>query len=145
MSGFSFKSLRLTLLIAFLVWSSNFEACIARRGRHSRQHNRAHSSSSLYKKKSKSHGSHHHKGNGSKPKYSPPHNKAAPPVYPPPPSPPPTLTPGDNDPTPSSPPPSPPKSKGYNNGVHSVSFDVLDFGAKGDGSTDDTKVCQFSC
>ncbi|EXB82577.1 Polygalacturonase [Morus notabilis] len=136
MSGFGFRSLTtLTLLIAFLVWSSNFEACIARRGRHWRQHSRGTSSSSLYKKRSKSHNSHHHKGSGSKPKYSPPHNKAAPPVSPPPP---PTVSAGNNAPPP------PPKNKGYNNGVHSVSFDVLDFGAKGDGSTDDTKAFEVA-
>lgn len=134
MSGFSFRSLTFMLLIAFLVWSSNFEACIARRGRHWRHQ------SSLYKKKKGK--NHHQPQHRSKPKSPPPHYKVAPPphykvappVAQPPPQPPPTVVkPGDDTP------PSPPKNKGYNNGA--VSFNVMDFGAKGDGSTDDTKVC----
>lgn len=140
MSGFNFRSLTFMLLIAFLVWSSNFEACIARRGRHWRHQNRgtSTSSSSLYnKKKGKNHGSshHHQHKSGSKPK-APPHHKAAPPVAQPPP---PTNVKPVNEPA-----PSPPKSKGYNNGGHSASFNVMDFGAKGDGSTDDTKVCKLA-
>lgn len=126
MSGFSFKSLTSVFVIAFLVWSSNFEACIARRGRHWRQSRGA--STSLYKKKGKNHGSggnnhHHRSSSGSKPK--PPSHKVA--------APPPPLPKQDM------PPPTSPPQKGKNGG-HSVTFNVLDFGAKGDGHTDDTKV-----
>ncbi|XP_043706686.1 polygalacturonase At1g48100-like [Telopea speciosissima] len=67
-------------------------------------------SASLYKKKVKSHGTH---GGSIMPK---------------------PLKPSK----PKSPSP-PPPSEGYNNG-HSTIFDVLDFGAKGDGATDDTKA-----
>ncbi|KAE8023478.1 hypothetical protein FH972_009168 [Carpinus fangiana] len=111
------------LLVAFLLWSSNFEACNARRGRHWRQ--RRGPSGSLAKKKGKNHGkgNYHHSG-GSKPK-SPPHKA---PSLPPP-------KPKEDLPAPSPPP------KGSNGG-HSVTFNVLDFGAKGDGSSDDTQAFQ---
>lgn len=112
------------LVLAFLVWSSNFDACMGRRGRHWRQ-NRA-SSASLSKKKGKSGhggggGSHHHSGSGSKPKRapSPPQHKAP-------------LPPQVPKPIDDAPPSSPQKG--------SSTFNVLDFGAKGDGGTDDTKV-----
>ncbi|XP_062110335.1 polygalacturonase At1g48100-like [Humulus lupulus] len=133
MGGFSFSSLTFMILVGFLVWSSNFEACIGGRGRHWKHQNKG--ASSLYnKKKGKGHSSHNnHHGGSSKPKSPPPppHYKAAPP---PPPT---TVKPGGD-----TPPSSPPKNKGYNNGHQSSTFNVIDFGAKGDGSTDDTKAFQ---
>ncbi|KAM6589313.1 hypothetical protein CsatA_011918 [Cannabis sativa] len=116
-----------------MVWSSsNFEACIAGRGRHYWNRGPSNSSplsSSLNnKKKPKSHHSGHHQhghAGSSKPK-SPPHYKAAPP---PPPA---IVKPGDDTP------PSPPK--GHQSST--TTFNVLNFGAKGDGTTDDTKAFQ---
>ncbi|KAK7829508.1 polygalacturonase [Quercus suber] len=127
------------------------------RGKHWR-HSRG-ISASLFKKKGKSQGSsnNHHSG-GSKPK-SPPH-KASPLPTPKPKSPPhkasPLPTPKPKSPPhkasplpthkPKAPPlPSPkPKEEFPSNppAGHSTTFNVLDFGAKGDGSTDDTKAFQ---
>lgn len=133
MSGLSFRGFTYMLLIAYLIWCSNFEACIARRDKHWR-HSRT-VSASLLKKKGKSYSkSHNHHVGGSKPK--PPTHKTTPslPKAPP------------HKSTPSSPPipkpkvtPSTPPPKAYNGG-HSTILNVLDFGAKGDGSSDDTKV-----
>lgn len=122
---------------AFLIWSFNFEACIARRGKHWKQHTGI--SESLYKK-GKSHGSNNHNYHASKPKPKPnPSHKTTPPSSSwssPPPPPPPIPNPKENDSS-ISPTPLP-----YNGGAsHSTSvFNVLDFGAKGDGCSDDTKV-----
>ncbi|KAJ1399485.1 Pectin lyase fold/virulence factor [Sesbania bispinosa] len=136
MGGFSFRGFTYMLLIAFLIWSSNFEPCIARRGKHWR-HSRT-VSASLFKKKGKSHGnSHNHNGGGSKSKPKPPTHKSAPPL---PKAPPHTNTPS-SPPIPKpkvSPPTQPPKD--YSG--HSTTFNVLDYGAKGDGRTDDTKAFQ---
>ena len=117
MRGFSFRGFTFMLLIVFLIWSSNFETCIARRGKHWRQ-SRAFSAS-LPKKKSKSHGNSHNNHHNAGSKLKPPS------------SPQPTRQPKKG----SSPPP-----KAYNGGGHSSIFNVLNFGAKGDGRTDDTKV-----
>lgn len=106
----SSKSLTLVVFIAFLVWSSNFEACIARRGKHWRQNRDA--SASLSKKKG-SHG-------GSKN-----HHSGAPPS---------PLPPKPKEEIVQTPP-----KKGPSAGDSAI-FNVLDFGAKGNGETDDTKV-----
>lgn len=121
MSRLSFRSLTFTILIACLVWSSSIQICIARTGRHWKQSRYA--TASLSKKKGKSHGQHNYNNGGSKPKPPPPKTTI--------PSPP---------PSPNAPPPTPPPQKGYSYGQQSNVFDVLDFGAKGDGEADDTKV-----
>ncbi|KAH0672206.1 hypothetical protein KY290_024464 [Solanum tuberosum] len=116
MGRLSFRSVTFMFIVAFFVWSSlNVEVCNARRGKHWRQHGTT-SSVSLYKKKGKSHGSNnnHKSGGKPKPKYA---------------SPPPS--------TPISPP-----SKGYDNVPSTNIFDVTNFGAVGDGKTDDTKAFQ---
>ncbi|KAL1317179.1 hypothetical protein HN51_069276 [Arachis hypogaea] len=152
MSRLSMKNLTYMLVIAILIWSSSFESCIARRGKHWR-HTRAFSSS-LYKKKGKSYyghshshnHNHNHHGGGSSKSKPPTHKKSTPsppnpPPYttiPPPPPPPPPKSHKPKVGVPSTPPP-PPKDC---NGGHSIIFNVLDFGAKGDGSTDDTKAFQ---
>ncbi|PHU02830.1 hypothetical protein BC332_28081 [Capsicum chinense] len=116
MGGLSFRSFTFMFIVAFLVWSSlNVEICNARRGKHWRQQTRS-SSASLYKKKGKSHGSNNHHKSGSKPKpkyLSPPPSK-----------------------------PNNPPSKGYDNVPSTNIFDVRNFGAVGDGKTDDTKAFQ---
>lgn len=138
MSALSFRGFTYMFLIVFLIWSSNFEACIARRGKHWR-HSSRDASTALYKKKGKSYGNGHNKnhGGGSKPK--PPSHKGTP-TLPKPPShkniPSPPYPPPSNEDNPTAPPPKP-----YNGGhSSSTTFNVLDFGAKGDGKTDDTKV-----
>ena len=105
------------LFMAFVVWSSSFDTCIARRGNHWRESRG--NSASLAKKNGKNQGNSHHQQhhNGvSKPK--PPPHKAPP------------LPPAPKE---DAPPPSPPQKS-------STAFNVLDFGAKGDGKSDDTKV-----
>lgn len=111
MGRLSFRSVTFMFMVTFLVWSSlNVEFCNARRGKHWRQHGTT-SSVSLYKKKGKNHGSNNHHKSGGKPK----------PKY-------------------ASPPPISPPTKGYDNVPSTNLFDVTNFGAVGDGKTDDTKV-----
>ncbi|XP_010547772.1 PREDICTED: polygalacturonase At1g48100 [Tarenaya hassleriana] len=125
--GQSERSITMMLLLALLVWSATLEICIARRGRHWR-HNRSSSSSaqstSLSSKKPRSHGNAHHSSHHhyhkSKPK----------------PQPKPPKNPNDSP----LPQPQPPK-KGYGSAPKPPKvFNVLDFGAKGDGKIDDTKA-----
>lgn len=124
MCELSLKGFTYMFLIAILIWSSNFEECIARRGKHWRQNREE--IASLLKKKGKNHGNgHSHNGGGSKSK-SPP-QKSIPSLSPP-------LPPPQEEVTPSTPPP-----QTYIGGS-STTFNVLDFGAKGDGRSDDTKV-----
>lgn len=125
MCELSLKGFTYMFLIAILIWSSNFEECIARRGKHWRQNREE--IASLLKKKGKNHGNgHSHNGGGSKSK-SPPPQKSIPSLSPP-------LPPPQEEVTPSTPPP-----QTYIGGS-STTFNVLDFGAKGDGRSDDTKV-----
>ncbi|XP_059633712.1 polygalacturonase At1g48100-like [Cornus florida] len=124
MSELSFKSLTFMFFIVFLVWSSNVNNCDARRGKHWRQSRST--SASLSKKKGKyHHGITHHHNNGGKSKHKTPSRKA----------PPPPAT-GPKEGIPSTPP-----KKSYKN-WHSTTFNVLDFGAKGNGNSDDTKAFQ---
>ncbi|KAL1327531.1 hypothetical protein HN51_037581 [Arachis hypogaea] len=138
--GFSLKSFTYIFLIAILIWCSNFESCIARRGRHWRHNNNRAFSSSLMKKKVKNYGNHNNNGGGSnsKPKPKSPSSSSSSPKSTPPPY---KITPSlpPRIPNPDYP-PSPP-TKGYNKGgSSSTTFNVLDFGAKGDGNCDDTKA-----
>ncbi|GAB2280475.1 hypothetical protein Dimus_015103 [Dionaea muscipula] len=124
MGGFSFRSLTFMLLITLLVLCSSFDTSNARRGRHWRH--RRPLTSSLYKQKEKNHHwNYHHKGG--KPKA--PYQKAPPLQAPQPPSSP--------APTVGFPPPLP--EKGPRTKIP-VLFNVLDFGAHGQGTTDDTKA-----
>ncbi|KAK9079771.1 hypothetical protein SSX86_001444 [Deinandra increscens subsp. villosa] len=125
------RSFTLTILIAILVWisaSNHHTNCNARR-----DHRHIITRASLSNKKS---GNHHHHGGGgkskskskSKPKSS---SHKSPPSL----SPPPTVTPPKNK---------APPEKEYGGGgpapAAAAMYNVLDFGAKGDGNTDDTKA-----
>ncbi|KAK8360606.1 hypothetical protein V6Z12_A04G175900 [Gossypium hirsutum] len=133
MKGVGLRRLTFMFLVAFLVWSSSIETCIARKSKHWRQRRHA-ASVSLYKKKTKDHSHGHHNYHNGGTKTKPPPYKTTPPSpkVKAPPSPKPKVK------VPSVPPP----QKGYGNGQQSKVFDVLHFGAKGDGKTDDTKAFQ---
>ncbi|ONK68563.1 uncharacterized protein A4U43_C05F13380 [Asparagus officinalis] len=125
----SLKVFWLVLMLALLVLCSRIDIGEARKGRHWRPRRGA-SSASLAKKKAKGKvgnggGHHHHKG-GAINRPSPDHKPVKP-----------TPTPNPN------PSPSPKPGKGgYLPSPRSVMFNVLDFGAKGNGVSDDTKAFQ---
>lgn len=121
MGGFCFKNVTFMIMVVLLLGCSYIETGNAKRmGRHRRQSRNT--AASLSKKKGKSHGSNHHNG---KPKQKTPSPKAPPP--------PPSTA------------PSPKKGGGGGGGYAPAStvLNVLDFGAKGDGCSDDTKVIKL--
>lgn len=113
MGRFSFKKLTFALVISILVWVSSMETCDARRGKHWRDSRGT--LSSLNKKKGRNHG---HQAIVEKTK-SKSKAKAK-------------AKPKEKHPLPI-PEPLAPAPKGSK-------FNVLDYGAKGDGNSDDTKV-----
>lgn len=129
------RSITMMMLIAALVWSVTLETCIARRGRHWRHNNRRSSDlfDSLSSKKPKNHGNSHHSSHNNINSH---HHKSKPKPKPK------LITPpkadDNNSPVVSrlpkvQPPSLPPLDE-------SQVFNVMDFGAKGDGKCDDTKV-----
>ncbi|KAI3522477.1 hypothetical protein L1887_00281 [Cichorium endivia] len=113
MGSSSFRSFTLAILVAILVWSSaTHHTCNATRSRHWRKNR---STTSLSKKKS---GNHHHNGGGGKSKSKSSSHKAPP----------------------SSSPAPPPENDDGGGIAAAATYNVLNFGAKGDGRTDDTKA-----
>ena len=130
------RSITLMMLMAVLVWSVTLETCIARRGRHWRHNNRRSSdmSDSLSSKKPKSHGNSHHSSHNNNNSH---HHKSKPKPKPKLQTPP-KVDDNYNSPVVSQlPKVQPPSLPSLN---ESQVFNVMDFGAKGDGICDDTKV-----
>lgn len=124
MEAFSSRWFTLMVIIACLVWSSSnmgMGSCNARTMGKTRE-----DTATLYKKKGKSHGSTHQKGPGSHKSNTKPPSVANPPPSSPVPSPKPDVH------------PSPPVQVPDN--APSTLFNVLDFGAQGDGTNDDTEA-----
>ncbi|CAL9121246.1 Glycosyl hydrolases family 28 [Musa troglodytarum] len=101
------------LLLVLLLVCSNFDGSEGRKGKHWRQKKPSYSSLARKKGRGKNGGGHSHGGGGGG---------------------------GHQSPAPS-PKPSPPPKTGYTTKA-AATFDVVDFGAKGDGVTDDTKAFQ---
>ena len=120
MRAFSLRSLTVMLLVAFLVWSCQTHTCNARMSKHRKQSKGA--LESLYKREGNNHGSSHQQTNAGKSK-----NKVESPKAPVPPE-----TKPKKDGVTTTP------KKDYS-GLSTV-FNVIDFGATGDGTRDDTKV-----
>ncbi|XP_073130983.1 polygalacturonase At1g48100-like isoform X2 [Henckelia pumila] len=162
MGAFCLKNIIFSLTVSLLLWLSCMESiCNARRsvGSHWRQ-NTISSSASLSKKKDRKHGSnylhHGHAGKSAHEAHSPPPPPPLAMTLPPPPPPlplplvpPPTEGHKTTSPPPMIPPPPtgghkgispPPPSKGEKPPAGSTVYNVLEFGAKGDGTTDDTKA-----
>ncbi|KAL1209097.1 Polygalacturonase [Cardamine amara subsp. amara] len=128
------RSITIMILMAILVWSATLETCIARRGRHWRHHHTSSSSlsDSLSSKKPKTHeNNHNNHSHKSKPKPKP-KLKSPPPKS------------DDGSPIVSHPPPQvqppPPSLLPLQPLEGSQEFNVLDFGATGDGMSDDTEA-----
>ncbi|CAN6901676.1 unnamed protein product [Brassica oleracea] len=130
------RSITLMMLMAVLVWSVTLETCIARRGRHWRHNNQRSTdlSDSMSSKKPKSHGNSHHSSHNNNNSH---HHKSKPKPKPKLQTPP-KVDDNYNSPVVSQlPKVQPPSLPSLN---ESQVFNVMDFGAKGDGIRDDTKA-----
>ncbi|KAF1862770.1 hypothetical protein Lal_00040035 [Lupinus albus] len=128
MSSLSLRCFTHMLLITlFLIWSLNFETCIARRGKHWTKKRDINNGSLLNMNGKSGHNNKQH-GGVKKSKSTPSHisTPSSSPTIPPPQQEDGSLT-------------QPPK---HYNDAYSTIFNVLDFGAKGQGNTDDTKAFQ---
>ncbi|PWA41339.1 glycoside hydrolase, family 28, Pectin lyase fold/virulence factor [Artemisia annua] len=136
----SIRSYTLTIIIAILVWSSATHDHTCNASRHWRHSKGA--STSLSKKKSGS--NHHHNGKSKSKSKSSSHKPPVSSVPAPKPKPPPASKPPvASVPAPKHNAPSPPPENGSNGGGGpnaAATYNVMSFGAKGDGITDDTKA-----